>query len=163
MRAGLLTPQKVTLDFLIIPTNSQVLEPKPQPKISQNSFDTIQFPEILILKSLNKVLENDSVNGLDHFHSSLQRSQVNTDSPLNSLLSIPKPTPYTSYRELWSQIPTKLLEFQHIAWVTIAYLVGYDARVPDLLFYLEAIQGYNITESKLGCDNKFHLLDKNNT
>lgn len=162
MRAGLLTPRRVTFDSLIIPTNSQVLEPKPQPKISQNSFDTIQFPEILMLKSLNEVLENDGVNGLDHSHSSLQRSQADTDSPLNSLLSTPEPAPYTSYWELRSQIPTKLLGFQHIAWVTMAYLVGYDARVPDPLFYLEAIQGYNATESKLGFDNKFHLLDKNN-
>lgn len=73
-------------------TNNQFFESKLQPKIPHNSSNMIQFPEIPMLESLNEVLEKNGGNRLNHFHSSLQRSQVNTNSPLSSLFSTSKPT-----------------------------------------------------------------------
>lgn len=45
----------------------------------------------------------------------------------------------------------------------MAFLAGYNAGFPDLLFYSKAMQGCNAAEWKLGYDDKFHLLNKNNT
>lgn len=163
LRAGLLTPPRIISASLIVPTDSQVLEPKSQPKISQNSSDTIQFPEIPMLESLNEALENNGGDRLDHSHSLLQRSQADMDSPLSLLPSTLEPAPNTSSREFRPQIPTKPPGFQHTAWVTMAYLAGYDAGVPDPPSYLEAMQRCNAAEWKLECDDKFHSLDENNT
>lgn len=110
-KSSLLTPPRVISDFSMVPTNSQVLKLKPQLKISQNSSNTIQFSEIPILKSLNEALKNDDGDGLDHSHFSLQKSQANTNSPLNSLLSTLKPAPNTFFWELRPQILIKPLEF----------------------------------------------------
>lgn len=68
-----------------------------------------------MLESLNKALENDGGDGLDHSYSLLQRSQADTDSPLSSRPSTPKPAPNTSSWELRPQIPTKPPGFQHTA------------------------------------------------
>lgn len=83
----------------MVPINSQVLELKPQSKVSQNYSNTIQFLEISILKSLDEALENDSGNELDHSYSLLQRSQVDTDSPLSLLPSTQKSAPITFSQE----------------------------------------------------------------
>lgn len=44
----------------------------------------------------------------------------------------------------------------------MAYLAVYSIEVSDSLFYLKVIQKYNTTKYKLGCNDKFHFLNKNN-
>lgn len=64
----------------------------------------------------------------------------------------------------WPQVPTKLPSgFEHTALLILAYLAGYDTRISDFLSYFKAINRYNITQWKLGCDDKFYSLDENNT
>lgn len=115
MESRLINPTKSYIKFLIVRTNSQVLEPKPQSKISPNSSNIIQFSEIPTLEFLNEVLENDGSNGLDHSYSTLQKSQTDMDSPLSSLSSTPELVPNTSSKELRPQIPTKPPGFQYTA------------------------------------------------
>lgn len=55
----------------------------------------IQFPEILMLESLNEMLKNDGGDGLNHSHFSLEGSQADTDLSLSSLPFTPKPAPNT--------------------------------------------------------------------
>lgn len=55
----------------------------------------IQFPKILMLESLNKMLKNNGGDRLNHSHFSLERSQADTDLSLNLLLFTSKPTPNT--------------------------------------------------------------------
>lgn len=81
----------------MILTNSQFLKLKSQPKISQNSSDTIQFLEILMLESFNEALRNNDDNRLDYSHFLLQKSQANTDSLLDSIFSTPKHTSNTFF------------------------------------------------------------------
>lgn len=44
----------------------------------------------------------------------------------------------------------------------MAYLAGYDAGVPDPLSYSKAMNSSNAAQWKLGCDEEFQSLDKNN-
>lgn len=113
---------------------------------------------------LNEALENDGGESIDHSHTPLNVSQGKTSSPLSSMASTPEPVPNTPLREPRHQIPTKLPpRFQHIAWLIMAYLAGYDAGVSDLLSYSEAMNSSNAAQWKLSCDEEFQSLDKNNT
>ncbi len=127
------------------------------------------------MEILDEALENDRGDRFDHSHMPINPSPANTDSSLTSLASTPDPTPTPdqslisvssakSLRNIRHRVPTKLLPgFEHKAWLTTAHLAGYDAGIPDLLSYSEAMSGCNATQWKLGCDDEFHSLDENNT
>ena len=122
----------------------------------------------------DEALENDGGDGFDHFHMPINTSHANTNSSLTSLASTPDLTPTpdqslisvsnaTSLQSTRHRVPTKLPPaFEYTAWLTTAYLVGYDAGIPNPLSYSEAMSGCNATQWKLGCDDEFHSLDENN-
>ena len=130
----------------------------------RRSAEIMHFPVTLV--SLNETLENDGGEGLDDSHAPPYISRENTaSSSLSSLGSTPDPVPGTPVLQkpryqTRSKVP---LGSQHTAWLIIAYLAGYNAGVPDLLSYSEALNGPNAAHWKLGCDDEFQSLDENNT
>lgn len=123
---------------------------------SANSLlPVVQTP--ISIDLLDEALENDRGNGFDHSHLPINPFEANTNfSVLTLLASTSDPTPYpTNYsitlvlntlpaHNIRSQISTKSPPgCKHIAWLTIAYQVGYDAGIPDPLFYSKAMSRSN--------------------
>lgn len=88
-----------------------------------------------------------------------------TSSSLSSLGLTLDPLPATPVlQKPQYQTQSKVsLGSQHTSWLIIVYLARYDARIPDHLSYFKVLNGPNVAQWKLGCDNKFQSLDKYNT
>lgn len=52
---------------------------------------------------------------------------------------------------------------QYTAWLTTAYLSGYEEGVSDPISYAEAMRSPQASQWRLGTDNEFHSLNENNT
>ena len=154
-------------EISLLPSNAIILQKESlQPSCSRY---------LISMKILDESLGNDGGDGCDHSYMPINPSHANSDSSLTSLASTPNPTPtpnqsltpvssVTSLRNIRHQIPTKLPPgFEHTAWLTTAYLAGFDAGISDHFSYSEAMSGCNATQWKLGFDCEFDSLDENNT
>ena len=131
-------PIQLSNAISLLPSNAII----PQTK----SLEPSGSRDPISMQILDEALENDWGDGFDHSHMPINPSHANSNFSLTSLASTPDPTlspdqsltPVSSATSLWNtqhRVPTKLPPgFEHTAWLTIAYLAGYDAGIPD--FYL---------------------------
>lgn len=140
--------------------------PPSQPAIQQNSSLSVttqtpqpieELPLELELQGVNEALENDGGDGIDHSHIPPTPAESNISNS-NSLDT--ESVPRESRIRQRPKLPTG---FEYTAWLTTAFLSGYEAGVQDPSTYHEAMTGINAKEWKLGCDDKFHSLNVNNT
>ncbi|WP_375449352.1 reverse transcriptase domain-containing protein [uncultured Nostoc sp.] len=115
------------------------------------------MPLELELQRVNEALENDGGDGINHSHIPTTPAKSNLSNS-NSLDT--ESVPRESRIRQQPKLPTG---FEYTAWLTTAFLSGYEAGVQDPSTYHEAMTGINAKEWKLGCDDEFHSLDINNT
>ncbi len=132
-----------------------------------------QIPDVtfeLELRAVNEALEKDGSDGIDHSHRPQAPipfsplSSPNLSSPTLSSTSQHAPdTEFLPRDSLTRHRPKFPNGFEYRAWLTTAFLSGYEAGVADLSTYHEAMTGPHSKKWKLGCNDEFHSLDANNT
>ena len=106
---------------------------------------------------MNEALENDGGDNIDHSHIPPTFLEIESSNPSNP------DTEFVPRESRTRQRPKLPTGFEYTAWLTTAFLSGYEAGVQDSSTYHEAMSGANAKEWKLGCDDEFHSLDVNNT